>query len=87
MCGPPPEVEHAQPMGNITPRSPVNSIVRYQCDAGYKQRHLPVIRCMDDGQWTEPQVECTEGDLSFVSNLNLKELGLTVTKRKTNLAD
>uniref|UniRef100_I3KEY5 Aggrecan core protein n=1 Tax=Oreochromis niloticus TaxID=8128 RepID=I3KEY5_ORENI len=68
MCGPPPEVEHAQPMGNITPRSPVNSIVRYQCDAGYKQRHLPVIRCMDDGQWTEPQVECIEGDLSSLAS-------------------
>ncbi|KAL4005431.1 hypothetical protein ACER0C_005144 [Sarotherodon galilaeus] len=64
MCGPPPEVEHAQPMGNITPRSPVNSIVRYQCDAGYKQRHLPVIRCMDDGQWTEPQVECIEVEIT-----------------------
>uniref|UniRef100_A0A3B4FU29 Aggrecan core protein n=1 Tax=Pundamilia nyererei TaxID=303518 RepID=A0A3B4FU29_9CICH len=73
MCGPPPEVEHAQPMGNITPRSPVNSIVRYQCDAGYKQRHLPVIRCMDDGQWTEPQVECTEAGASH-NRLNKRSL-------------
>ncbi|GAA6215269.1 aggrecan core protein [Lates japonicus] len=60
MCGAPPEVEHARPMGSSRERYPVNSIVRYQCDAGYTQRHLPVIRCMPDGQWGEPQVECTE---------------------------
>ncbi|KAM9352302.1 aggrecan core protein [Symphorus nematophorus] len=60
MCGVPPEVEHGQPMGSSRERYPVNSIVRYQCDAGYTQRHLPVIRCRPDGQWEEPQVECTE---------------------------
>uniref|UniRef100_A0A3B4T2D9 Aggrecan core protein n=1 Tax=Seriola dumerili TaxID=41447 RepID=A0A3B4T2D9_SERDU len=59
-CGAPPEVEHGRPMGSTRERYPVNSIVRYQCDAGYTQRHLPVIRCMPDGQWEEPQVECTE---------------------------
>ncbi|XP_056244128.1 aggrecan core protein [Seriola aureovittata] len=59
-CGAPPEVEHGRPMGSSRERYPVNSIVRYQCDAGYTQRHLPVIRCMPDGQWEEPQVECTE---------------------------
>ncbi|XP_070687284.1 aggrecan core protein [Pempheris klunzingeri] len=60
MCGAPPEVEHGRPMGGSRERYPVNSIVRYQCDAGYTQRHLPVIRCKPDGQWDEPQVECTE---------------------------
>ncbi|XP_047453264.1 aggrecan core protein [Mugil cephalus] len=60
MCGAPPEVEHGRPMGSSKERYPVNSIVRYQCDAGYTQRHLPVIRCMSNGQWEEPQVECTE---------------------------
>ncbi|XP_069384795.1 aggrecan core protein [Paralichthys olivaceus] len=60
MCGAPPDVEHGRPMGSSRDRYPVNSIVRYQCDAGYTQRHLPVIRCMPDGQWGEPQVECTE---------------------------
>ncbi|KAM8750274.1 aggrecan core protein isoform 1-T2 [Acanthopagrus schlegelii] len=60
MCGAPPEVEHSRPMGGSSERYPVNSIVRYQCDAGYTQRHLPVIRCKPDGQWEEPQVECTE---------------------------
>uniref|UniRef100_A0A3Q3X2D6 Aggrecan core protein n=1 Tax=Mola mola TaxID=94237 RepID=A0A3Q3X2D6_MOLML len=60
MCGAPPEVEHGRPMGGLQERYPVNSIVRYQCDAGYTQRHLPVIRCMLNGEWEEPQVQCTE---------------------------
>ncbi|XP_034542595.1 aggrecan core protein [Notolabrus celidotus] len=61
MCGAPPQVEHGRPMGSSSrARYPVDSIVRYQCDAGYTQRHMPVIRCMPDGQWEEPQVECTE---------------------------
>uniref|UniRef100_A0A8C2W8D4 Aggrecan core protein n=1 Tax=Cyclopterus lumpus TaxID=8103 RepID=A0A8C2W8D4_CYCLU len=60
MCRAPPKVEHGRPMGSGRERYPANSIVRYQCDAGYTQRHLPVIRCMPDGQWEEPQVECTE---------------------------
>ncbi|XP_042351975.1 aggrecan core protein [Plectropomus leopardus] len=60
MCGAPPQVEHGRPMGSGRERYPVNSIVRYQCNSGYTQRHLPVIRCLPDGQWEEPQVECTE---------------------------
>ncbi|XP_022064922.2 aggrecan core protein [Acanthochromis polyacanthus] len=60
MCGAPPEVEHGRPMGSSRQRYPVDSIVRYQCDAGFTQRHLPVIRCLTNGQWEEPQVECTE---------------------------
>uniref|UniRef100_A0A667Z767 Aggrecan core protein n=1 Tax=Myripristis murdjan TaxID=586833 RepID=A0A667Z767_9TELE len=60
MCHAPPEVEHARMMGGSREQYPVNSIVRYQCDTGYTQRHLPVIRCMPNGQWEEPQVECIE---------------------------
>ncbi|KAK2842622.1 hypothetical protein Q5P01_012822 [Channa striata] len=60
MCDAPPEVEHSRLMGSRRERYPVNSTVRYQCDAGYTQRHLPVIRCQDNGQWEEPKVECTE---------------------------
>ncbi|KAG7281850.1 hypothetical protein CRUP_031099 [Coryphaenoides rupestris] len=60
-CQAPPEVEHARPLGSDSrDRYPVDSIVRYQCEAGYTQRHLPVIRCMADGQWEEPHVECIE---------------------------
>ncbi|XP_029991848.1 aggrecan core protein-like [Sphaeramia orbicularis] len=60
-CGSPPEVEHARPLGGSRDHYPVDSIVRYQCDTGFMQRHLPVIRCMADGQWEEPQVQCTQG--------------------------
>uniref|UniRef100_A0A8C4DF18 Aggrecan core protein n=1 Tax=Dicentrarchus labrax TaxID=13489 RepID=A0A8C4DF18_DICLA len=59
-CGVPPEVENGRPMGSSRAHYVVNSIVRYQCNAGYTQRHLPVIRCMANGQWEKPQVECTE---------------------------
>ncbi|XP_041650864.1 aggrecan core protein [Cheilinus undulatus] len=64
MCRAPPVIEHGRPMGSSRDRYAVNSIVRYQCDEGYTQRHLPVIRCMPDGQWEEPQVECTEAGAS-----------------------
>ncbi|XP_014025614.2 aggrecan core protein [Salmo salar] len=60
MCHSPPEVANARPMGSRKERYPVNSIVRYQCDAGFTQRHPPVVRCRPDGRWEEPQVECIE---------------------------
>nr|XP_029541590.1 aggrecan core protein-like [Oncorhynchus nerka] len=60
MCHSPPEVANARPMGSRRDRYPVNSIVRYQCDAGFTQRHPPVVRCRPDGRWEEPQVECIE---------------------------
>ncbi|KAM9754466.1 aggrecan core protein isoform 1-T1 [Menidia menidia] len=60
MCGAPPEIEHGRPMGSNRELYPINFAVRYQCDAGYTQRHLPVIHCMANGQWENPQVECTE---------------------------
>ncbi|XP_056134776.1 aggrecan core protein-like [Lampris incognitus] len=58
LCGAPPEVENASMYGNRRERYPVNSIIRYQCHAGFTQRHLPVVRCRADGQWEEPQVQC-----------------------------
>uniref|UniRef100_A0A8C7S8W6 Aggrecan core protein n=1 Tax=Oncorhynchus mykiss TaxID=8022 RepID=A0A8C7S8W6_ONCMY len=60
MCHSPPEVANARPMGSRRDRYPVNSIVRYQCDTGFTQRHPPVVRCRPDGRWEEPQVECIE---------------------------
>lgn len=49
-------------LGSSKERYPVNSIIRYQCDSGFTQRHLSVVRCMADGQWEQPQVECIEGE-------------------------
>ncbi|CAL1594880.1 unnamed protein product [Knipowitschia caucasica] len=59
-CGAPPAVPHARALGGVRERYVAGSIVRYQCDPGFTQRHLPVVRCGDNGQWEEPQVECTE---------------------------
>ncbi|KAK3536072.1 hypothetical protein QTP70_026478 [Hemibagrus guttatus] len=59
-CSTPPEVENARMLGNRMEYYPVNSIIRYQCDPGFTQRHHSVIRCMPDGQWEEPKVECVE---------------------------
>ncbi|XP_056240571.1 aggrecan core protein-like isoform X1 [Seriola aureovittata] len=59
-CGAPPEVENAHMFGNKREEYPVNSIIRYQCNPGFKQRHPPVVRCKADGQWEKPQVECTD---------------------------
>ncbi|CDQ82138.1 unnamed protein product, partial [Oncorhynchus mykiss] len=70
MCHSPPEVANARQMGSRRDRYPVNSIVRYQCDAGFTQRHPPVVRCRPDGRWEEPQVECIErkSDLLLVKS-------------------
>ncbi|KAI4887574.1 hypothetical protein NFI96_031448 [Prochilodus magdalenae] len=57
-CHTPPEVENARILGIKREHYPVNSIIRYQCYTGFTQRHLSVIRCMPDGQWEEPKVEC-----------------------------
>ncbi|KAM6942960.1 aggrecan core protein-like [Xenentodon cancila] len=59
-CGAPPAVDHAYTFGKRKLEYPINSIVRYQCKPGFRQRHPPVIRCQADGRWEEPQVECTD---------------------------
>ncbi|TSK28088.1 Aggrecan core protein [Bagarius yarrelli] len=59
-CATPPEVKNARMLGNRRETYPVNSIIRYQCDPGFTQRHHSVIRCMPNGQWEEPKVECVE---------------------------
>ncbi|KAL2088312.1 hypothetical protein ACEWY4_015211 [Coilia grayii] len=58
LCGPPPEVENARMYGAKKERYQVNAIIRYQCNEGFLQRRPPVIRCLHDGQWEKPQVEC-----------------------------
>ncbi|MEQ2163769.1 hypothetical protein GOODEAATRI_033811, partial [Goodea atripinnis] len=59
-CGAPPVVKNAHMFGNRRPKYPVNSIIRYQCNPGFRQRHLPVVRCQADGQWEKSKVECTD---------------------------
>lgn len=62
-CAQPPKVENARMFGNKKERYQVNSVIRYQCSENFTQRHLPVIRCMADGQWEKPRVQCIASKL------------------------
>ncbi|XP_027869581.1 aggrecan core protein-like isoform X2 [Xiphophorus couchianus] len=59
-CGAPPVVKNTRMFGNRRSEYPVNSIIRYQCNPGFRQRHLPVVRCQADGNWEKPKVDCTD---------------------------
>ncbi|XP_018427060.1 PREDICTED: aggrecan core protein [Nanorana parkeri] len=57
-CGDPPVVENAYTLGRTKDRYEISSLVRYQCNQGYLQRHVPIIRCLSSGQWEEPRIQC-----------------------------
>nr|XP_060613787.1 brevican core protein isoform X1 [Anolis sagrei ordinatus] len=57
-CGPPPEVSGARVFGKAKVRYEAGSVVRYRCRGGLRQRHSPLARCREDGQWEEPRVTC-----------------------------
>ncbi|XP_070602369.1 neurocan core protein [Erythrolamprus reginae] len=60
LCGPPPLVENASPIGKKKERYSVHATVRYQCAEGFLQRHLPTIKCHVNGLWENPKVLCTK---------------------------
>nr|XP_014687742.2 neurocan core protein [Equus asinus]XP_014687743.2 neurocan core protein [Equus asinus] len=60
LCGPPPTVENASPIGARKAKYNVHATVRYQCDEGFAQRHVAIIRCRSNGKWDRPQIVCTK---------------------------
>uniref|UniRef100_A0A672F8S4 Aggrecan core protein n=1 Tax=Salarias fasciatus TaxID=181472 RepID=A0A672F8S4_SALFA len=73
-CGAPPTVEHSRTFGKKRVVYPVNSIVRYQCNPGFRQRHIPVIRCQSNGEWEKPQVECVDGESLYTQLLTKQSI-------------
>ncbi|XP_041444162.1 aggrecan core protein-like isoform X2 [Xenopus laevis] len=59
-CGEPPAVQNAYTLGKKKVRYEISSLVRYQCNQGYLQRHVPIIRCLPTGHWDEPRIQCID---------------------------
>ncbi|XP_077777899.1 neurocan core protein [Podarcis muralis] len=60
LCGPPPAVENAFPIGKKREKYSVHATVRYQCQEGFLQRHVPTIKCHVNGTWDRPRIVCTK---------------------------
>ncbi|KAM7143460.1 neurocan core protein isoform 3-T3 [Molossus nigricans] len=60
LCGPPPVVENASLIGARKAKYNVHATIRYQCDEGFVQHHMSIIRCQSNGKWDRPQIICTK---------------------------
>ncbi|XP_051557444.1 neurocan core protein-like isoform X1 [Myxocyprinus asiaticus] len=60
MCGTPPAVDNAYLVGRKRSHYDIHAVVRYQCDDGFFQRHIPTVRCRPNGTWERPKIICTK---------------------------
>ncbi|KAM7143464.1 neurocan core protein isoform 7-T7 [Molossus nigricans] len=80
LCGPPPVVENASLIGARKAKYNVHATIRYQCDEGFVQHHMSIIRCQSNGKWDRPQIICTkQGPIGCGDTI-------TTTNTTTNIA-
>nr|XP_020467921.1 aggrecan core protein-like isoform X2 [Monopterus albus]XP_020467922.1 aggrecan core protein-like isoform X2 [Monopterus albus] len=58
LCGTPPTVDNAFLIGRKRSHYDIHSVVRYQCAAGFLQRHVPTAKCRANGKWDRPKIIC-----------------------------
>lgn len=51
---------NAFPVGKRKEKYNIHSSVRYQCQEGFTQRHVPTIKCHSTGKWDRPKILCTK---------------------------
>uniref|UniRef100_A0A8C5QBB5 Neurocan core protein n=1 Tax=Leptobrachium leishanense TaxID=445787 RepID=A0A8C5QBB5_9ANUR len=60
LCSAPPVVRDAYLIGKRREKYSIHSTVRYQCQDGFIQRHIPSIRCHRNGRWDRPRILCVK---------------------------
>ncbi|XP_053321714.1 neurocan core protein [Spea bombifrons] len=60
LCSSPPVVRDAYLVGKRREKYSIHSTVRYQCQEGFVQRHIPTIKCHRNGRWDRPRILCVK---------------------------